>query len=29
MKLDESITPVICSARKITVAMRDGVINEL
>ena len=29
MKLDESITPVICSARKIPVAMRDGVINEL
>ena len=29
MKLDESITPFICSARKIPVAMRDGVINEL
>ena len=30
MKLDESVTPVvICSARKIPVTMRDGVINEL
>ena len=29
MKLDESITPVICSARKIPVAMRDGIINKL
>ena len=28
MKLDESVTPVICSARKIPVAMRDGVIKE-
>ena len=29
MKLDESVTPVICSAIKFPVAMRDGVINEL
>ena len=29
MTLDESVTPVICSARKIPVATRDGVINEL
>ena len=29
MKLDKSINPVICSARKIPVAMRDGVINKL
>ena len=29
MKLDESVTPVICSARKIPMAMRDGVIKEL
>ena len=29
MKLDESVTPVICSARIIPMAMRDGMINEL
>ena len=29
MKLDESVTPVICNARKIPVVMRDGVINKL
>ena len=29
MKLDESVTPVICSASKIPVAMTDDVINEL
>ena len=29
MKLDESVTPAICSDINIPVAMRDGVIKEL
>ena len=29
MKFAESVTPVICCARKMSVAMRDGVITEL